>query len=319
MNKKYNYTFKLLLTIVLLTNSLYASDLLKKVEQEYLNKNYDKAKQEFLNIKNIDASIQYKLERLEEDTSKFLKTLDKANKQIKECVNYDCNRVELSFLNYDYKKYSKYAGYYSKSFRSKIYDEFALTFKNSKKFNKIIIETANNKQIESEQQREKKHKEYLAKREKEKIQKKKQQQEFIVNAKNIDNNIDLKVKKMGYKRFTGLDITSLIYQTQKKGNLTEYLNTVVGCSALRKSDCTDLNSDLKVSQILDDSIMYRYFKIIDGELLEYSIIVPREANKIYQMKQRFDNDFYVFTGMFNYTSTIGIKFSIPKLKKIHIK
>ena len=46
---------------------------------------------------------------------------------------------------------------------------------------------------------------------------------------------------MGYKRFTGLDITSLIYQTQKEGNLGEYLNTVMGCSALRKNDCTDLN------------------------------------------------------------------------------
>lgn len=319
MNIIQNYITRLFIVITLLTNSLYASDLLKKVEQEYLNKNYDEAKEEFLNIENINASSKYKLERLEEDTTKFLNTLDKVNKQIKDCIEYDCRRVELDFLNYDYKKYSKYAGYYSKSFRNKIYDKFALTFKNSKKLNKMIVKTANNKQLTDEKQRQKEHKEYLVKRANEKAQKIKQKQAFIASAEKQNKAIDTKVKKMGYKDFSELDITSLIYHTQKNANLEEYKNSVIGCSTLRKQDCDDLNSNLKVSQILDKSVIYRHFEMVAGELLEYSVIVPKEANKIYQMNQQFDNDFYVFTGMFNYTSTIGIKFSIPKLKKIHIK
>ena len=124
---------------------------------------------------------------------------------------------------------------------------------------------------------------------------------------------------MGYKGFTELDITSLMFKKKKNGNLNNYFNHVIGCSAQREQDCNDLNANLKISQILDDSVIYRYFEMLDGKLLEYSVIVQKEPNKIYQMNQRFDNDFYVLTGMFNYTSTVGIKFSIPKLKKVHIK
>jgi len=110
-----------------------------------------------------------------------------------------------------------------------------------------------------------------------------------------------------------------MYLTQKNGDLNKYLNHAMGCSALEQQKCDKWNSKLKVSQVLKDSVIYRFFEYIDGEILEYSIITKKEPNKIYQENQRFDNGFYIFTGMFTYTTILGVQKSIPKLKKINIK
>ena len=61
-----------------------------------------------------------------------------------------------------------------------------------------------------------------------------------------------------------LDITSLMFHTQNNGNLGEYLNSVIGCSAQRKQNCNDLNSNLKVSQIFRGDLSCRSF--VDREM-----------------------------------------------------
>lgn len=234
-------------------------------------------------------------------TQGFIDDLVTVQQDIKKFKN-DNENIYFETALYNLKSkydddYQTYSYQLSDEFKNLIQTEYDRTIKEA---NNLML-SMKNKSKKQQQLKDKKHNDYL------------------LSLKQQDKAIDKKVKSMGYKGFTELDITSLMFHTQNNGNLGEYLNSVVGCSAQRKQNCNDLNSNLKVSQILDDSVIYRYFEILDGKLLEYSVIVPKEANKIYQMKQRFDNDFYVFVGMFNYTSTIGIKFSIPKLKKIHIK
>lgn len=426
MNGKLGKYLKVLLLITIFSSSIYASDILKKVEKAYLQNDYDKAKQEFTSIPKGYAKYKYTFKKMEKYTRKFLETSDKIKQRINKCKKqkYICSKIDTFFIKSDYETYTTYASYFSKEFQTKINANYSKLVDSINHTNNAIVNKKNNKTVQVQStvidnsnilksfnlekarllnlsQSKYGHKlayrgaikltekfidnlvsvqkdiskfkndsenirfetalynlkskykdEYqtylyqLSDEFKDFIQKeydrtikeanslmlsmknnsKKQQQlkdkkhnDYLLSLKQQDKAIDKKVKNMGYKGFTELDITSLIFHTQNNGNLGEYLNSVVGCSAQRKQNCNDLNSNLKVSQILDDSVIYRYFEMLDGKLLEYSVIVPKEANKIYQMKQRFDNDFYVFTGMFNYTSTIGIKFSIPKLKKIHIK
>jgi len=425
MNTKLGIYLKVLLLITMFSSSTYASDILKKVEEAYLQNDYEKAKQEFTSIPKDYAKYKYIFSKIEKYTSEFLKSSDKIKQQINQCIKlkYVCDYIDTIVIKSDYETHTTYVGYFSKEFQIKINANYSKLFASINHTNNAIVNKKNNKTVQvqstitinsnilktfqSEKTRllklsqskyghklayrgaiklttefiddlvsvqkdikelkndseniyfetalynlKSRYKGYqtylyqLSDEFKDFIQKeydktikeanslmismenksKKQQQlkdkkhnDYLLSLKQQDKAIDKKVKNMGYKGFTELGITSLMFHTQNNGNLGEYLNSVVGCSAQRKQNCNDLNSNLKVSQILDDSVIYRYFEMLDGKLLEYSIIIPKEANKIYQMKQRFDNDFYVFTGMFNYTSTIGIKFSIPKLKKIHIK
>ena len=297
---------KILLLAMIITSVTHAGTQFVEVEQALKIRDYNKANSEFENLKKKYKSNKIKL--LQKFSINFVKLLESTNEYIDQCKNYDCEQVDLNMFNTEYASFKMYAGYYTKAFQKDIFKSYKSTFQKANNLNNLIVENQNNKALEQ-------HNKWKKDRE----LKKKQQKEFIAKAKQKDKEIDLKVKKMGYKGFTGMGITSLIYNTQQNGNLATYINSVVGCSELRKQDCNDLNSNLKVSQILDDSVIYRYFEMVDGKLLEYSIIVPKEANKLYQINERFDNGFYVFTGMFNYTSVIGVNMSIPKLKKIYIK
>ncbi len=426
MNEKLRIYLKVLLLITMFSSNIYASDVLKNVEEAYLQNDYNKAKIEFQNIPKGYDKYKYTFKKMEKYTRKFLETSDGIKQKINQCKKqkYVCSKIDTFLIKSDYETYTTYVSYFSRGFQTKINTNYSKLIDSINYTNHAIVNKKNNKPIqvqskvidnsnmlkrfEVEKTRllelsQKKYghqrayrsvikltkgfidnlitvqqdiskfkndseniyfetalynlkskynddyqtylyqlsdgfKEFIQKEYDDTIRQannlmlsmknksKKQQQlkekkhnDYMLSLKKQDENIDTKVKKMGYKGFTELDITSLMFHTQNNGNLGKYLNSVIGCSAQRKQNCNDLNSNLRVSQILDDSVIYRYFEMLDGKLLEYSIITPKEPNKIYQMKQRFDNDFYVFTGMFNYTSTIGIKYSIPKLKKIHIK
>ena len=132
-----------------------------------------------------------------------------------------------------------------------------------------------------------------------------------------DIEIDRKAKSKGYKGFSFLDITRVMYLAQKNGNMGDYLNRVIGCSQLRLERCQSFNADLEVLQILDDAVLYNFSKFVDGEHVSYTVITDKDPNKIYLENQSIDNGFYVFTGMFSYTNPLGQKKSIPKLKKVN--
>jgi len=299
---------RILLSIMILTNIAYAGNQFLKVEKLLEERNLTQANQEFEELKKKYKSNQNTIKLLQRFSIDFIKLIDNTNKHINNCKDYNCEQVDLNSFNADYGSFKINAGYYSKEFQIKVFNEYKSTFKKANELNDLIVKNNENKSIARQK-----------KWEEEKELKKKREQEFIAKAKQKNIDIDNKVKKLGYSGFTEEHVTRLMYLTQKNRNLNKYLNQVIGCSALEQQECDKWNSKLKISQILQDSVIYRFFEYIDGEILEYSIITKKEPNKIYQENQRFDNGFYVFTGMFTYTTVLGVQRSIPRLEKINVK
>lgn len=308
MEKSKSKFLKILLTIMIFTNTAYAGGQFLKVEKLLEAKKFTQANQEFEELKKKYKSNKNKIKLLQRFSIDFIKLIDNTNKHINNCKDYNCEQIDLNSFNTDYASFKINAGYYSREFQTKIFNKYKSTFKKSNELNDLIIKNNDNKAIA----RQNKWKQ-------EKKLKKKKEQEFIAKAEQRNIDIDNKIKKLGYGGFTEGHVTRLMYLTQKNGDLNKYLNHAMGCSALEQKKCDKWNSKLKVSQVLKDSVIYRFFEYIDGEILEYSIITKKEPNKIYQENQRFDNGFYIFTGMFTYTTILGVQKSIPRLKKINIK
>jgi hypothetical protein len=310
-----------------------------------LDRDYDKANKAFDNAKqleNIKLARKFSIE--------FLKLVDETNQYINNCKDYDCKQLDSNMFNTVYGSFQMQGGF-SKSFTKKVYNEYISTIKKANKLNKLIVQTYNRNLLAKQKQQVSDQKAHEIQREKddvasekayqqEQIEKakqktcrqliesqwsedteygKKKKQRCIAEAKKADNAIDLKAKQLGYKKFTTLGVTSVMYHTQNGEHLEDYINTVLGCSQLRMTNCNDLNSNLRVSQVLDDIVIYNYFEDMGNGILDYSIATKKERGRIYQENQRFDNDFYVFSGMFSYTTILGVKRSIPYLKKVKLQ
>lgn len=307
-----------------MVSGTYAVSDFSTVEKYLLGSDFKMAKQEF---KKLSKSYNVKL--TQKFSIEFFTLANEIHKKISDCKQIKCGEVDLNAFNSSYGAFKIGSKYFSEPFRSEIHEKYKETFQLSKNFNQSLIEAEKDRQeqqkIVAQKRKEQKIKnrtcrEYIKYKwafetEQEKIK----QKQCIQEAKQKDTFIDNQAIKLGYKGFTELDITSVIYHSQKNGNLEKYLNYVIGCSELRFSDCDNLNASLKVAQVLDNRIIYNYFNKTEGELLNYSVSVKKDKNKIYQEGQRFDNDFYVFDGMFTYKTILGVKRSIPNLQKVIVK
>ncbi len=325
---------QILFSVILFSNTLYAGSQFNEVEKALEERNYINAEHLFNVLKNENKSKRSDIRNMEKDTISFLKLIDKNLDYMKSCDDYTCNQIDTKKINSKFGVLKYSAKYYSKNFKNKLYDLYITTFNKSKEYNKVLVKEKNehNKQARLARAMQKsidnaKAKEDQAiyiKNRNEKFKKEQRlreetKQKEIDDAKKEDNRIDKKAKKLGFTGYSKMNISQLIYKTQKNGGLENYINSVVGCSALDKVSCNRLNSKLQILQILDNGLIYHFYKYTNNEPFEYMIFTNKLKSKIYQEKQKIDDGFYVFRGMIKYTTILGIQKSIPKFEKVNIK
>ncbi len=140
----------------------------------------------------------------------------------------------------------------------------------------------------------------------------------------IENKIiDLACKIAGYKGLaknsTSYDLLYLLYQTQQKGGLENYVNFVVQNEDTQDSDhfCNELYKKTKISQILRNTVVYSCFYYENGESFKCLFLVKKETGKIYQEGQLLEDGFYVFDGMQPCSRAFfGAETSLPSFTKI---
>lgn len=333
MSKQKSIFSKILFILIISTYILHAGTQFIEVEQELEKRNYTKAKQLFTELKNKYKSKRYDIRNMEKDTIPFLKLVDTNFEYMKNCKSYTCNQINTGKLNSKFKLLKYSAKYYSKDFKNKLYNLYITSFEKSNEYNTLIIGIKNKHQDKLSADRKKqklmkedKERDYQIKFQQEQKKKLEAQKNYEkelkdkkADATRENNRIDLLSKELGYKGYSKMNISQLIYKTQKNGGLENYINTVVGCSALDKVACKRLNSKLKILQILNNGLIYNFYKYINNEVFDFIIFTNKEENKIYQEKQKIDDGFYVFKGMITYKTILGVNKTIPKFEKVYIK
>ncbi len=115
--------------------------------------------------------------------------------------------------------------------------------------------------------------------------------------------------KAGYNGYCEAIIPNIITTTQETGGLEEFLNLVVDYPT------GELYSEIKAISILNNAVLYSY----SGPDTHFVIHVEKKPGKIYQEGQSLEKNFYVFMGMYSYTSTSGAKKSVPSFKLANIE
>lgn len=330
---KFGFT-KIILLIFIFSSISHGGDQFIEVEKKLEERDFSKAKVLFEDLKKKYKSKKHDISRLEDFSISFIKLMDKDIQYMENCKDYTCQQVDMKGINSEFSLLKNYAGFFSKDFKDYLYNLYITTFNESQEYNSLIVKEKNNhrKKLREErkqkkaleiarnkQEEERYRQERSTKFKKEELEREKTRKEKIVNANKKDSQIDSKAKRLGYKGYAKLNISQLIYKTQKNGGLEKYLNTIVGCSELDKIGCQRLNERLKILQILDNGLIYHFYKHINNESFEYMISTNKEPNKIYQEGQKIDNGFYVFKGMFTYKTILGIQKSIPNFEKIDLK
>ena len=184
-----------------------------------------------------------------------------------------------------------------------------------------LAEIENNRKVEEKRIAELKRKERFEKersaRELQDKKKRKEKSEYEARIKNEEyNRLDSIVKSSGYEGYVDENMISFIYRTQKEGGLESYLGKVIGCNSLNKNVCTRSYPKVRVSQVIPDGVVYSFHEYVRGDFLNFTILVNKETEKIYQEGQALENELYAFDGMYDYQTILGVQRSIPKFTRI---
>jgi hypothetical protein len=311
-------------------------DSMSEVESLLLERNYKQAIIEFdglsSRIKNHQVKGYFVYEQFD-STIKWLKNLDEYHSEIDKVESnmsgYRASGINSIYYrdgestsgwihngNFDNEKpryfpYSQGFLDYLNNYQNSLYSKF-------RSLNTLLSDQEKNRLADIESKR-------LAKADQIKIEEKKRLVDIESKrlARENENNaklkslqaeidrVDMLAKDKGFLGYSKKNVLQLIYQTQKSGDLGDYLNYVVGCHDLNRHICTNSYSKLRIIQVLDDAILYSFSEFYKNEMVNITVLTDKKSGKIYQEGQVFTNDFFVFTGMNSYTTVAGSVKTVP--------
>ncbi len=157
------------------------------------------------------------------------------------------------------------------------------------------------------------------KREKEKarIKREKEKQERIKREEEKAFKIvSNKAAKLGYKKVLKLGIVRFLYKVKQEGGLKEGLNLLLWCRPT--SIDASLDKKFKISQVLEDVLIYDYSEFIDDELVQFTIIIPKKQGELYLEGQALLGEYFTYTGNLTYITVLGANKTAPVFKPVEI-
>lgn len=168
--------------------------------------------------------------------------------------------------------------------------------------------------VKTENERNKRIEEARTKQKRKEEQKKKA-------LKKEEQRLDKIAKANGFSGYINKLPIAVLYKTQRDGGLEKYVNVVIGCNKLNDQDwCKRGSKFLRILQVLDDGLLYSYseYNKVEKRYVNIMVYTDREAGKLYQEGQPFENKMYVFVGMVSYIATNGAKKTVPYMKRVKL-
>ncbi len=166
------------------------------------------------------------------------------------------------------------------------------------------------KKEKSKQERNKRQEEERIKTKKEIEEKKREEEKAFTIVSN-------KAAKLGYKKVLKVGIPTFLYQVKHgKINLEDGLNVLLWSKP--ESLAARANSHFKLLQILESTLIYNLSDYAKGELVEFTIIVPKERGKSYLEGQVLRGEYFTYTGDITYQTVLGANKTVPAFKIVDI-
>ena len=79
-----------------------------------------------------------------------------------------------------------------------------------------------------------------------------------------------------------------------------------------------LDKKFKISQVLEDSLIYDLSEFASGELVQFTIIIPKKQGELYLEGQALHGEYFTYTGNITYTTVLGTNKTVPVFKPVEI-
>lgn len=325
------------------SHAKYVYEYFAEIEPLLKNRDFISAQE---NFDKLDKDIKYYsvkgtgkfIKNLFDDTVLYLKEadsvrsiLEKANSNLgnyeahgdysvslKGCQGRNCDYVTInSFQSHLPKKLpfsSEFIAYINEYNKSTI----ELFKKTNLKLTELKQLEQDNIKKERERQRALEEEKRLKKQEAERLAQEAAAEKDRKIRENEILNIDKASKQKGLKGFSKQNIVSLIYNTQQKGGLENYINTSVGCSSYNQRSCEKWYPKIKAIQVLDQGVLYSFSEYANNDVFSFVIFVEKEPGHIYQDGQSLENSFYKFNGIISYETVLGNEKSVPFFSKVQL-
>lgn len=128
----------------------------------------------------------------------------------------------------------------------------------------------------------------------------------LVNAAAVDE---------GFKGYLPVATFRFLRMAQREGGLEDAVGYVVGCVPELAEECGEYQPRLRVSQAFPDFVVWSFAGMDEGEWVTVTAVTDRDAEKLYQEGQVFDNGLYVFKGMQSMTTVLGAARTAPRFER----
>ncbi len=130
-----------------------------------------------------------------------------------------------------------------------------------------------------------------------------------------------KAAKLGYKKVLPYGITRFLYKVKHgKNNLEEALKAILWSKP--GSDDEKADSLFEVFQILKYDVIYHLSEFAKDELIEFTIIMPKESDKnsikLYMEGQKLTGQYFTYKGPFTYITVLGAERTIQKFRHVNL-
>ena len=124
-----------------------------------------------------------------------------------------------------------------------------------------------------------------------------------------------KATKLDYKKVLPYGIARFLYMVKYgKINLEDGLKALLWSKP--GSNDVRLDSAFEISQILEDAVIYDLSEYQGDELIEFTIIIPREDKKLYMEGQKLSGEYFTYEGPFTYTTVFGARRTIQIFRHV---
>lgn len=149
------------------------------------------------------------------------------------------------------------------------------------------------------------------------IKSKSEEKERKRKEENAFKNVSNKAAKLGYKKVLKDGIAGFLYRVKHGGiNLEEGLGALLWSK--RGSADERLDKKFTISQVLEDALIYDLSELNDDELIQFTIILPKEQGKLYLEGQVLLGEFFTYTGNITYQTVLGTNKTVPVFKPVEI-
>lgn len=121
-----------------------------------------------------------------------------------------------------------------------------------------------------------------------------------------------------YAGYAKTNLIGMMYQTQSKGGIETFLNKVVGCPVMDSYSCDRWYPSVKISQVLDDWVLYEFSEYQGRSHLGFSILVAKQPGKMYYDGQSLLTEPLVFVGVMSIETVLGATRTIPAFRLANI-